>query len=109
MTQQALIDRLRKVEEALEDGCCAIERVVARFHDEVKGYCSAEHASLDSDAVKARTALSDLRELIKEAEGQKAVARTIAKVTNTGYAYIKAIDRTIQVKTLPYTALGEKL
>lgn len=71
MTQQSLITRLKAVEEALE-------LFVFEFGDKANSKTVSD----------GRLALSDLRELIKEAEGQKPIARTCGENL--------------------YTALGEK-
>lgn len=107
MTQQALIDRLRKVEEALAMFAGKAKHTINGADESCFIIGMREQVSY-GQMLAAATALSDLRELIKEAERQKAAARTVAEVTNTGYVYIKAIDRTIQSKTPLYTALGEK-
>lgn len=84
MTQQSLITRLKAVEEALE---VSRKRVAVSGNDEELSLISA--------------ALSDLRELIKEAEGQEPRGSADMYVTDEDH-----VTRHI-VKPL-YTALGEK-
>lgn len=80
MTQQSLITRLKAVEEALE---------------EARGNINPERGFADELEQQIEAALSDLRELIKEAEGQTAYYGTVL------------LNGTFQHRTT-YTALGEK-
>ena len=81
MTQQSLIVRLREYEKALEDGNEMLRMTHARSNPKV----------VASDA-----ALTDLRDLIREAEGQEDVTRIEDWPLKDG-----------NLRPL-YTALGEK-
>lgn len=89
MTQQALIDRLRKVEEVLDDLIALANAAMRQANNDGAEYDETE------ELCNGKAALSDLRELIKEAEGQGSFYGTVL------------LNGAFQNMTT-YPALGEK-
>lgn len=110
MTQQSLITRLKAVEEALSMFSSKVKHEINGADESCFVIGMREQVSY-SQMLAAATALSDLRELIKEAEGQKPAAygdrlgthlQSVWPIPSTGVPLWMSYEKPL------YTALGEK-
>lgn len=114
MTQQSLITRLKAVEEALQNGAAALESEACSYKEDFGGCSFFNHTSYEEmiqEAKEAKTALSDLRELIKEAELQEqfGVWHSADDPDESDFFLGDAVDALDCDRCKPlYTALGEK-